>query len=138
MSNETGSIAGSIAGSIEPKTFYSSAGALIVNINTGHRITEGNGISKVVGQKIAEFMPQNDGFGKLTSRDPEVIAMLEARIAAGAGDVFDEAEYQRRITPAEIQLAMMKDERDRLVTDRNRLLAQLAERGKAPAAAARS
>lgn len=114
----------------QPRTFYSSIGGLIVNINNGHRITE-NGQSKVVGQKIAEFVPQGDGYGRLVTTDAEIIEKLDTRMGV-TGDVFDAAEYSRRTTPAEIRLKQVQDEHQRLVTEHNRLLAMLGEQGKLP------
>ena len=111
----------------ESRVFYSAHAALVININNGHRITEGNGVSRIVDQKVVEFMPMADGFGRLVTDDPEVIAKLSARCGAQS-DVFDAAEYNRRSTPMEVQVAMLQDQNARLLEDHNRLLASLAEK----------
>lgn len=114
----------------ETKTFYSAAAGLVININIGRRVMEGS-TTKVVDQKVAEFTPMPDNFGRLVTSDPEVIAKLEARMAGGDTGIFDAVEYQRRTTPADIRLKMLQDEHARLVSDHNRLLAQI-EQGKIP------
>ncbi len=111
-----------------PRTFYSAAGALIINISVGQRVIDGGG-TKVIGQKVAEFSPMADGFGRLVTDDVETITKLDARMKV-SGDVFDSKEYNRRTTPAEIQLQMSQDENKRLLADRNRLMAQLEEQGR--------
>jgi len=116
----------------ESHTFYSAAAGLIVNINLGRRIIEEGGTTKLVDQKIAEFSPIGDGYGRLVTTDPEVIAKLGAR-SADKGDVFDGAEYLRRTTPAEKRLETLQADHARLLEDHNRLLAKLADEGKIPA-----
>jgi hypothetical protein len=113
----------------EAKTFYSAAAGLILNINVGRRVIEEGGTTKMVDQKIAEFSPIGDGYGRLVTVDPEVIEKLSTRMATH-GDVFDAAEYTRRTTPAEVQIKMLQEHNQRLVEDHNRLLAKLAEDGK--------
>ena len=108
----------------ESKTYYSAAAGLIVNINVGRRIIEPGGTTAMVDQKLAEFQPIGDGFGRLVTSDPEVIEKMDAR-ALSKGDVFEGAEYLRRTTPAEVRLKMKEDEHARLLADHNRLLAQV-------------
>lgn len=115
---------------VQPRTFYSTAGALVISISVGQRVIDGAG-TKVVGQKVAEFSPMADGFGRLVTDDPEIIAKLDARMKI-SGDVFDSKEYGRRTTPADIQLKMSQDENKRLIADNNRLLAQLSDQGRVP------
>jgi hypothetical protein len=110
--------------SIESKTYYSAAAGLIVNINVGHRVIEPGGTTAMVDQKIAEFQPIGDGFGRLSTSDPEVMAKLDAR-ALAHGDVFDGVEYARRTTPAEVRLKMAESENARILNDYNRLLAKV-------------
>jgi hypothetical protein len=110
--------------STEPKTYYSAAAGLIVNINVGRRIIEPGGTTAMVDQKIAEFQPIGDGFGRLATSDPEVIAKLDAR-ALEHGDVFDGTEYARRTTPAEVRLKLAEQENTRIMNDYNRLLAKV-------------
>ena len=104
-------------------TFYSAAAGLIVNINIGHRVIDPGGTTSVVGQKVAEFTPIGDGFGKLVTNDPEIIEKMSARMAT-VGDVFDAAEYNRRTIPADVRLKDIEKEHARLLEDHNRLLAQ--------------
>lgn len=113
---------------VEPRTFYSQAGNLIISINKGRRVTDENGVSKMVEQKVAEFTPQGDGFGKLITNDAEIIEKLTTRCGI-LGDVFEAAEYARRTTPAEILLQGAQAENKRLLDDHNRLLALLKEKG---------
>jgi hypothetical protein len=114
-----------------PVTFYSAAAGLIVNINNGRRIIEEGGTTRMVDQKIAEFVPIGDGFGRLVTADPEVIDKLTSRMGT-TGDVFNGAEYTRRTTPADVQLKMRDAEYARLLEDHNRLLAKLQEEGRLP------
>jgi hypothetical protein len=116
----------------KPRIYYSSAANMIININKGRRVMEDNGVTKMVDQKLAEFTPQADGYGRLVTTDPEIIAKLDARMAAGYTDVFEAAEYNRRTTPVEIRLKMMETEHQRVIADNNRLLAMLKEQGKVP------
>lgn len=124
------------------KTYYSAAAGLIVNINVGRRIIEEGGTTKMVDQKIAEFTPMGDKYGRLVTSDPEVIRVMDTRMAT-LGDVFDGKEYTRRTTPAEVRNRMLETEmadlradHARIVEDHNRLLASLSEQGKLPKAAA--
>src|SRR5512146_2417702 len=112
------------------KTYFSTSGALIVSISKGRRITDEGGVSKMVGQKVAEFTPMGDGYGRLITEDPEVIAVLDQRAAVPGADVFDATEYTRRTTPAEVRLRLMEQEHNRLVQEHNRLLAKLQAEGK--------
>lgn len=129
---------------VQTKTYYSTAAGLIVNINVGRRIIEEGGTTKMVDQKIAEFSPLGDKYGRLVTSDPEVIKAMDSRMAT-LGDVFDGNEYTRRTTPAEVRNKMLEGENARLaaenkriVEDHNRLLTSLGEQGKLPKAAAPS
>lgn len=111
-------------------TFYSVAANFIVSMSPGKRVFEG-GQSKVVDSKVLEFQPQGDGYGKLTTSDPEEIQFLSTRMTT-VGDVFNGDEYTRRTTPAEIRLRMKETENQRLIEENNRLLRQLQSAGKLP------
>lgn len=128
----------------ETKTYYSTAAGLIVNINVGRRIIEEGGTTKMVDQKVAEFTPLGDKYGRLVTSDPEVIRIMDARMAS-LGDVFDGNEYTRRTTPAEVRNKMLERqnaelaaENKRILDDHNRLLAKLETDGRLPKAAAPS
>lgn len=111
---------------MEKQTFYSAAAGLIVQVNVGRRIIEEGGTTKMVDQKVAEFTPIGDGYGRLVTADPELIEKLTARMAT-VGDVFDGQEYVRRTTPAEMRLAMRDADYNRVLGDYNRLLADIAD-----------
>lgn len=121
------------------RTYYSVHGSLIVSINNGRRITEASsGLSRIVDQKVVEFTQMADGYGKLITSDPEVIAKMDARMEVLNSDVFDGTEYTRRTTPVELQIQQLQAENRRLrgeteraVIDQNRLLAKLNAESKA-------
>jgi hypothetical protein len=112
-----------------PEIYFSRSAALIVNVSKGRRISE-NGESKIVDQKVAEFSPLGDGFGRLITRDPEVIALLEKRILDQGqnSDVFKAAEYSRRTTPPEVRIKLLEEEHQRTLTENNRLLQQIRDK----------
>jgi hypothetical protein len=121
-----------MAPATELRTYYSRAANLIVNVSNGQRVMDEGGTSKIVGQKVAEFTPIGDGFGRLVTDDPETMQKIEARMGAG-GDVFNAAEYARRTTPVDVQNKMLADQlatANREIEDRNRLIAKLQADGK--------
>ena len=107
----------------------------MVNINVGTRVSEG-GQSRVIGQKVAEFSAMADGFGRLVTDDPEIIAKLDAR-SGPESDVFDGTEYQKRTTPVEVRNKILEEKISRLVTDNNRLMAKLEQDGRLSAPASK-
>lgn len=116
-----------------PKVFYSAVANLILHPNTGQQVLQHGQLARV-GEKIIEFMSQGDGYGRYIATDPEEIAFLERRTEVER-DVFSPVEYNRRTTPADVQLAMLKQEHERLVVDHNRLVQQLQGEGKGPSRA---
>lgn len=116
-----------------PRTFYvQGAAGLAVSINKPQRILE-NGNSKVIGGEMIEFQPMgfNSDFGMLITSNPEVIAVLEQR-----KDVFGPEEFNRRMMTPEARAKQLETANSRLVSENNRLLAQLAEAKQARTAAA--
>lgn len=114
---------------VEPVTFFSSSSCLALNVSIG-KVVPMDGEFKRIGQKVAEFTPIGaaDSFGRLTTSDPEIIAFLRKRMNT-LGDVFDAQEYGRRTTPVEQRLAMSETEKDRVVTENNRLIELLKQNG---------
>lgn len=116
-----------------PRKFYvQGAAGLALSINKPQRVLE-NGNSKVIGGDMVEFHPMgfNSDFGELTTSNPEIIAVLEKR-----PDVFGPEELNRRMMTPEARAKQLEERNSRLVSENNRLLAQLAEAKQARAAAA--
>ena len=105
------------------RTFYSKSAAFTCWATPSKRVFGDNGVTQVIDGKSVSFTPQADGFGRFVTDDPEVIAYLEKR-SAEVGDVFDGAEYQRRTTPLDVQVAQQQRE----LTEQNRLIEDLRRR----------
>lgn len=112
------------------KIYYSSSAALVINISVGRRVIDAGGVSKIVDQKVAEFTPLGDGYGRLITDDPDVQKKLDALCLQPGSGVFDAAEYNRRTTPAEVRVKMLERENQRIIEEHNRLLAMLERDGK--------
>lgn len=112
------------------QVFFSRSESLVMHVNCGTQIMQGGQIGRV-GEKIIEFYPNGDGYGRLATNDPEVIAFLHKR-AAVEQDVYDLAEYTRRVIPPEVQLTLLQTEHARVVEERNELLARLQAEGRLP------
>jgi len=116
-----------------PRKFYvQGAAGLAVSINKPTRVLE-NGNSKVIGGDMVEFHPMgfNSDFGELTTSNPEIIAVLEKR-----PDVFGPDELNRRMMTPEARAKQLETVNTRLVTEKNRLLEEIAELKKNRTAAA--
>jgi hypothetical protein len=110
----------------ENKHYFSAAAGLIINVNKGTNVIGEGGVTRRVGEKVAEFTPIGDGFGRLVTTDPEVIDLMDKRMGTH-GDVFNAAEYNRRTTPIADQLANRETEFKALLESHNRLLSKVGE-----------
>ncbi len=126
----------------EQKTYYSESAGLAITINPGD-VKNMEGVLKRVGDKYVRFAPLGRKFkrtnpstgrqetfdiGMLTTSDPEVIESLDRRMAE-VGDIFDAAEFERRVTPVEIQMANLQRE---LTRTQGELQEVLRSQGKLP------
>lgn len=94
----------------QPKEYYSSRRALAIQVNPGKPTFNPSGaFVAVIGHKEAQFNPLGD-YGHLVTNDPEVQAYLDSEIANGNTEIFGPAEYNRRITPAEVRARQAMDE----------------------------
>lgn len=117
-----------MAATATKRTFYSrSSGLTISPPGLKGEFKEIDGETKRVGETIIQFIPIGNSrlaggkdFGYFVTEDEREIAYLEKR-AVEAGDVFDEKEFNRQVTPPEIRA----ENASRLVEDQNRLIADL-------------
>lgn len=80
----------------------------------------------MTGGIFAQFTPVGgSGFGSFWTDDPDAIRLMDERVKK-VGDVFDAAEYQRRIVPPEKRAEMLERE----LTQANALIAKLQATGK--------
>ncbi len=119
----------------QPRVFYSRAANLILHPTAGQVVMQEGHVIRF-GERMIEFSPIGDGYGRFVATDPTDIAYLERQMLSG-GDVFDAATYNRLTTPAEVQIEMLRQENERLITEQNRLLAQLGQEGRLPSRAQR-
>lgn len=123
----------------ERKTYYSSAAALVERVTVGEHIPGDH--TNRLGEKLAEFSPigarnAETKFGMLVTDDPDKIAHLDAAIASGRDDIFDEAEYHRRTIPPEQRAKSAEQavaDLQRTITAQNALIAKLQAEGRLPA-----
>lgn len=106
---------------VEQRVYYSQSANLICWATEPRRVIE-DGQSKVLDGKKVAFDSQGDGFGRLVTTDPEIIAYLDRRVAE-VRDVFGAQEYTRLNTPVDVQLA----QKDRQIEEQNRLLLSYQE-----------
>lgn len=111
----------------EQRTYYSPNGGLTICVNQGKRVLAGDGRMYLEGHKEARFMPQADNWGRLTTKDPEVIEFLDERMKRGDTDVFDVDAYVERTTPAHIRAKQAQEAAKRAISDQNRLLQKVVE-----------
>lgn len=109
----------------EYKTFYSKNAGLILSVSKGQRVVVDGEYTRV-DEKLAEFQPQANHFGYLTTNDPELIRFLEKRILKEK-DVMTPAQYNDAIMRPEDKIQQLND-RTRQLEDENRLLKMLAEK----------
>jgi hypothetical protein len=100
----------------EPVVFYSRSGHFILQVKKPRRIMQ-DGQATLVDEKIIEFSPQGDGYGRFVTNDPEVISALEKN-----PNVLTPQRYQEETTPPEVRFQMERDEKTRLLTSNNDLL----------------
>jgi hypothetical protein len=98
---------------VEPVMFFSRAAHLTIQIRPPRRIMQ-DGQATLVDEKIVSFSPQSDNYGRYVTNDPDVIAALEKN-----RNVMSAQQYQEETTPLEIRLQMERDDKKRLITDRN-------------------
>jgi len=108
---------------VEPKTYFSRSGALTFWTGSPKRFLGEDGFSRVDDGKIVQFQIQPDGYGRFVTDDPERIEACEKRIRE-QGDIFDTAEYFKRVTPAEQQVVA----KDRVIESQNALIQDLQRR----------
>ena len=101
-------------------TFYSQHGGLQIAINHGKYVMGEDGRQRLTGEKMAAFTPLPGGFGFLTTDDPEIIANLSKR-----DDVFGFEEFKRRSMTPQQREAEALNTAQRVITDNNRLLAEI-------------
>jgi len=94
----------------QPKEYYSSRRALAIQVNPGKATFDQSGayVGRI-GHREVQFNPLGD-HGHLVTSDPEVQAYLDSEIANGNTEIFGPAEYNRRITPAEVRAQQAQDE----------------------------
>lgn len=109
---------------VEGKHYYSKSQALYICLRVGKKELV-DGEMKTGEGKYAQFTPIGDGFGRFYSTDPEVIELMDQRVAE-VGDVFGPVEYQRRSIPAEKRSEMLERE----LSQANELIAKLQAEGK--------
>lgn len=110
----------------DQKVYYSPFAGLTATVNAGRRVIGGDGRSFLDGAKEVQFQPQGDNWGRCVTRDPEIIAYLDNRIAT-KGDVFDAKAYLEKTTPPQIRAEQAEAEARRVVIDNNRLLQRVTE-----------
>jgi hypothetical protein len=108
------------------KTYYSESAGLNVPVGKLRRIMQDGQATLIEPQRIQFARIGADKFGSFTTDDPEIIAALDER-AERVGDIFGPEEYQKRIVPAEMRAERLAEENQRLVEERNRLLAMLKQ-----------
>src|SRR5690349_15253433 len=111
---------------VEPKTFYSRSQGLVLHPKKGQRVMVDGQLERV-GEVLIEFQPCDIGFGSYTTDDPEIIAWLETRIAK-VGDVMSVEQYNDAIMPDDRKVEALRSElseKDRLISEQNRLIANL-------------
>jgi len=108
----------------EGKFYYSQAQHLCLSLRHDHRELIGSE-SVLTGGKMAQFTPCGAGFGSFFTDDPETIKLLDERVAKVC-DVFDAAEYQKRLIPPDKRADMLERE----LKQANDLIAQLQKQGK--------
>lgn len=103
------------------KTFYSRAANLIVQISAGQE-TLRDGKSARMGEKIIEFREFRPGWGSAYTEDAECIEKLKLR-----GDVYEEEAYRELLLSPEAKNKMLVAEKERVITENNRLIEMLAK-----------
>jgi hypothetical protein len=93
----------------EPVMFFSRSAHFTLQVKKPRRIMQ-DGQATLVDEKIIEFSPQSDGYGRYVTNDPEVIAALERN-----ANVLSAQRYQEETTPLDVRLRMERDEKTRLV-----------------------
>lgn len=106
---------------VEPKSFFSPSAGLTLNYKPGHHAIV-DGKMTFINDKHIAFVPLGsaDAYGHYRTNDPDEIAYLEKRIVE-CGDVFDSAEYNKRIVPTNVQF----QDAQRTIEIQNKLIEKL-------------
>lgn len=107
------------------KTYFSKSGHLSIGINHGRLVTMGQ-YTQRIDEKIIAFSPTGDGAGVLSTDDKEVQDWIEQAIASGKRpDLMTEQQYLEYNTPDSVRASMLEQENKRLLTEYNKLLADM-------------
>lgn len=104
---------------MEKRTFYSKAQHYSTTISNPVTMMENGQIARVGGKSV-EFQPLGDGYGWYNTAEPDEIAVLEHRPL-----VLSPEQYVDMTTPDAVKIQMEREEKQRLISDKNRLMAEL-------------
>lgn len=106
------------------KTYYSRFG-LSMPVTEARWITVDGQAKQIEARYIQFARIGSDKYFMFTTNEPDVQAVLDARLALDGSDIFDAEEYQKLVVPAEMRVNTLKEEVLRVSAERNRLLVLL-------------